>query len=118
MNRVIEILKKEWQYLFGVVVVLYLVFQIVFYKQDFLVVLRSAGVFSLLFVVPGYFLMLHWVKKIDILERLIVGTAFAAALIGVISYYLGLLGITILYHTYLLPALLIMGGFILASQDQ
>lgn len=88
-------------------------FKICFYKESFVVVIRT--VFSLfwLFVLPGFSLMYYWHDKLSFLERLIIGVALGAALIGSISYYLGLLGLHIKYHGIILPVLFLIVAFII-----
>jgi hypothetical protein len=44
------------------------------------------------------------------LERLIIGTATSTAIIGISSYYLGLIGLHVKYHGIIIPAALISIG--------
>ena len=113
INTWVQLIKKESRILLAVFIITYVIFQIVFYKQSFTIVLRT--VFSLywVFIFPGYFLMLYWHKKISVIERLVIGSLVAAAATGVISYHLGLIGINIKYHSVLLPLILIIIGVLI-----
>lgn len=95
-SGLLPLLKKEAKTLLIVLAALLIVFKIVFYNESLLVVGRTVLGFFWLFVLPGYGLMLFWREKLDFLERLVLGTAAAIALISLASYYLtlgGLLGI-------------------------
>ena len=46
------------------------------------------------------------------MERFIIGISLAAGIIGVLSYYIGLIGLNIKYHAVLLPLAIIIAGFI------
>ncbi len=59
-------------------------------------------------VLPGYCIMLAWRTSIPLGERTVVGTLVILGVFGVMSYYLGLLGIRIQHHTALLPFLVIV----------
>ena len=88
----------------------FIILKIAFFKEDFIILLRN--VFSLfwLFVLPGYFIMLFWKDKIGFLERFVIGIAISAGVTGIASYYLGLMGLNIEYHSILLPIVLILFG--------
>jgi len=89
-----------------------IVFQIVFFRESVLVNLRVVGAFFWSFVLPGYAVMLYWKDELDFLQRIIIGAAVGIAVVGILSYYVSLLGLHVMYHTILLPAL-ITGGFFL-----
>ncbi len=92
-NRLVFLLKKEAKTGLIVLAALLLVFKIVFYNESLLVVGRTVLGFFWLFVLPGYVLMLFWREKLDFLERLVLGTTAAVALISLASYYLTLAGL-------------------------
>lgn len=112
-KELFENTKKELFYILILFFIALIIFKIAFSKENLIVLLRN--VFSLfwLFVLPGYFIMLYWKEKLEFLERLIVGVVLAAAVIGISSYYLGLIGINIKYHIVLLPSILIISGILL-----
>ena len=121
--------KKELQYIGILFLVALVMFKIVFFKENFIVLLRV--VFSLfwLFVLPGYFLMLYWKERLEFIERIIIGLIVSAAIIGIFSYYigsvaiigtfsyyLGLLGLHIKFQTIVLPLVSIIAGSVFSMR--
>jgi len=101
-------LKDEMIYIGIAFVLLNIILKVVFYKELFLNTLKiSFGIFWI-FVVPGYFMMFYWEKELDFFSRLIIGVAVAGALIGILSYYIGLIGLNIKYHTIIFPIAIIL----------
>ena len=86
------------------------IFKIAFFNESILVVLRAVFSVFWLFLIPGYFIMLYWNEKLDLTERIIVGMLLSAAILGIFSYYLGLIGLDIKYSTIILPIVLILCG--------
>jgi uncharacterized membrane protein len=115
-KEVFNELKKELQYIGLLFLIILIMFKIVFFKENFIVLLRL--VFSLfwLFVLPGYFLMFYWKEKLNFIERFVIGIALSVAIIGTFSYYLGLFGLHIKFQTILLPLVLIIAGFIFSMR--
>ncbi len=111
-----DFVKKESIYLAVVFLALLLILKIVFFKENFVVLARYSFSLFWLFILPGYFAMLYWREKIEFMERIVVGFAVSAAVIGVFSYYIGLIGLNIKYHTFLLPLILIIAGIFFASK--
>ncbi len=107
------LLKKELIYLLIALVSGIVLFKLVFYNENFANVLGFVSSLFWLFVVPGYFIMLYWEKSLDFLERVIIGTALGIGLEGILSYYIGLFGLNIKFHSWVLPLVLIgIGAFI------
>lgn len=104
---------KELKYLSFVLLVLVILFKIVFYKGDFLVVVRTVLGLFYMFILPGFFIMYYWQDKLDFLERVIMGFPISAAIIGITSYMLGIFGLHIKYH-WILPLIVILLGLVLA----
>ena len=113
-KEVFDLLKKESLYLLYLFLVIIVAFKIAFFGDSFAVLMRSILSTSWLFVIPGYFSMLYWHEKLDFTQRVLIGTGLAAGLIGTVSYYLGIMGLNIKYHTIILPLLIIIMGFSLA----
>tara|TARA_Y100000310_G_C20060137_1_gene524599 strand:- start:94 stop:450 length:357 start_codon:yes stop_codon:yes gene_type:complete len=107
---------KELKYIGILFLVVLIIFKIAFFKENLLVLIRNVLSLFWLFVLPGYFLMLYWREKLEFIERFIIGIALAAAIIGIFSYYLGLIGLNIKYHTIMLPLILILLGFLFNSK--
>ena len=109
-KELFELIKKEFKHI-GVLFALGLIiFKIAFFKEELIVIFRYVLSLFWLFVLPGYFIMLYWAEKLDFVERLVVGTAVAAGVMGIFSFYLGLFGLNIKYHAVILPIVLISVG--------
>ena len=113
-----EIIKKESQYL-GIIFLFSLaIFKIIFSKEELIILFRMILSLFWLFVLPGYFAMLYWGEKLDFTERLIVGIALSAAIIGISSYYIGIIGLDIKYHTILMPLMIECIGYFIAANKR
>ena len=113
-----ESIKKELRYISLLFLIALVMFKIVFFKESAIVLLRAVASLFWLFVLPGYAIMLYWMEKLEFLERVAVGAAVSAAIIGISSYYLGLLGLNIRHHTALLPLAIIAVGFAIAVKKE
>ena len=106
-------LKKELSYLLVALIAGIVLFKIAFYNETFINVAKTVASLFWLFILPGYAIMLYWEKSLDFLERIIIGTALGVGLEGILSYYLGLLGLHIKYSAIALPLALIVIGIAL-----
>src|SRR3989344_4940421 len=88
----------------------FVIFKIVFYKEDFVVVARFMLSFYFALVLPGFSLMLYWIEKLGFFERFVLSIPLSAALVGILSYYTGILGVHIRHISFILPAFLILLG--------
>ena len=105
-------LKKEMTYLGILFLVIFAVFKVLFYKEDFLPTLRVVFGLFWLFLVPGFSLLYYWHEKLRFIERIILSFPLSAALVGILSYHLGLIGIDIRYHS-LLPLVFLAAGLMI-----
>jgi uncharacterized membrane protein len=87
-----------------------LALRLMFRADSVLGIARLVGSLLWLFVLPGFALLLVWHKRLDFLERVVVGTAVSTAIYGIVSYYVGLLGLPVWYHPWILPPLMIAAG--------
>jgi len=108
-----DIMKKELKYIGLLFLVFLVIFRVVFFKENLVVLFRLVLSLFWLFALPGYFMMLYWMEKIDFTERFIIGIVLAAGLIGIVSYYLGLAGLNLKYHAAILPLVLILAGIVI-----
>ncbi|MBI1935304.1 hypothetical protein HYS31_02585 [Candidatus Woesearchaeota archaeon] len=108
-----ELLKKEMAYIGIVFVIALAAFKIAFLNENFFGVLRVVASVFWLFVLPGYCVMLYWKESLEFLERFVIGTILSAGIIGILSYYLGLMGLNVKYHAFVLPVLMIAIGLII-----
>ena len=113
-KEIFDIIKREILYI-GMLFLLGLIaFKIAFFKEDLITVLRTVLSLFWLFALPGYCLMIYWSDKIEFVERFAIGIFLSAAITGVLSYYLGLLGLNIKFHAILFPILISVAGLIAA----
>lgn len=111
MNKeTFNIIKKEFVYIGFLFLIVLIIFRIVYFKDDLLASFRIVVSLFWLFVLPGYCIMLYWRENLDFTERIVIGIALSAAVVGIISYYLGLMGLNIKYHGIILPLALILIG--------
>lgn len=111
-KEVFETLKKELQYIGMLFLLVLTIFKIAFFKEEFIVLFRTVLSLFWLFALPGWIIMLYWQDKLDFIERFIIGIIVSAGIIGILSYYLGLIGLNIKYHTILLPLAIMAVGLI------
>ena len=112
-KEVFELVKKELQYIGILFLIILMIFKIAFFKEDIFVLFRNVLSLFWLFALPGYFIMLYWEKELGFTERFVIGIAIYTAIIGIFSYYLGLIGLNIKYHAIILPLILILIGVII-----
>lgn len=108
-----DLLKKELSIIGLIFIAAFIAFKIIFLTENLFVVLRAVFAIFWLFVLPGYFVMFYWKEELKLFERLIIGIAVGTAVIGLASYYIGLLGLHIKYHTVVLPIVLIILGLMI-----
>ena len=99
-----------------VFVYLFIVLKIVFYNEPFFSVVRYTFALSIMSFIPGYFLT----KKIleQDTQRLLFGSMVSFTILGVVSYYAGLMGVPLHITSFVLPALLIITGIIITKEKQ
>jgi len=112
-----ELIKKEAVYLLCLFLVGIVIFKILFYKENLFVVVRTVFALFWLFILPGFSIMCYWHEKLGFLERAFAGALMNAAIMGITSYYIGLLGLNIKYHGIILPLFfLIIGTLIIIKR--
>ena len=84
---------------------------IVFYNEPFFSILRYAFSLSIMTYVPGYFLTKKLLEQDD--QRLLFGSMISLTIIGVTTYYLGLIGVNVHISSFMLPTLLVTTGIII-----
>jgi len=105
-----ELIRKELQYIGLLFLLALVIFKIAFFRENLLVLARNVLSLFWLFVLPGYSMMLCWKEKLGFTERFVVGILLSAAVIGISSYYIGLMGLDIKYHAILLPLVMVLIG--------
>ncbi len=104
---------REFKYLALTILLILVALKIAFFKESFLVTLRTTLAITWMFLLPGLALMYYWKEKLDFLERLIIGFAVSTSILGISSYYLALFGFKVKYHLYVLPLAMIIIAIIL-----
>ena len=111
-------IKKEFGYIGVLFIIALVIFKIIYFKENAVVILKIAASLFWLFAIPGYFAMLYWKDKLEFAERFVVGIALSAAVIGILSYYIGLIGLNMKYHSFILPPMVIIIGLVAAMKKK
>jgi uncharacterized membrane protein len=107
---------KELGYVGIIFLVTLVIFKIIFHKENISIVLRTVFGLYYTLILPGFMLMYYWFEKLDFLERLIIGFPVSAAIIGIFSYYLGIVGIHTKFHIFILPPIMIIAGAVIIKK--
>lgn len=107
-------IKSELFYLLILFAISLIIFKIAFYKEGLWIIFRTVISLFWLFAIPGYCIMLYWHNKLSFSERIVAGFFVSAAITGILSYYIGLIGLNVKFHFILLPLVLIIFGLIYA----
>ena len=102
-GETINHLVKEAKILILLFVILLVLFQIIFYKENILITLKTISSFYWLFVLPGFYSLYYWHNKLIFLERFIIGMVLSFAFVGLFSYYLNLYNFHIKYYALIVP---------------
>jgi len=78
-------------------------FQIAFFKESPLVVLRIVAAMFFLFVLPGWCVLYIWREKIGFLERAVAGAILFAGITAILAYFSGFIGIHVKYAVWIVP---------------
>jgi hypothetical protein len=113
ISHLADNLKKEAVYLLIILAAMIVLLKAGFYKEGMLDLIRISMVLFLQFVAPGYLLTLRFSNKLDFLERTVPGTLFSMLATGLVSYYFGIMGLNVRFHTILIPVLLGLLGILL-----
>ena len=89
---------------------IFIILQAVFYRENAAVVLRLAAGIFWLFTIPGAAILLPWKEKISPAAMAAMGTVLGMAVVGIASYYLGVLGVDIKYSGVILPIIVVVAA--------
>ena len=106
---------NQYRFVLASIVVLGVILQVIFYKESFGNILKLSGTLAWLLFIPGW-MLLPWVAHP--LERLVLGGMIAAAVLGIFSYYLALLGIPFMVCAIVLPMIMIVIGLCLGESER
>jgi len=90
-----------------------IILQIVLYKESFLISLMTVLRFFYSIVIPGLCISLYLKNKLNYSARLVLGSVFIIASTSITSYYLGILGLHVKYHPWIIPPLMMLLGVLL-----
>ena len=113
-KEVFEQIKKEFAIISVIFILTFIAFKVIFSSEDFFIVLRTVAAIFWVLVVPGFAVMLYWREELKFYERLVIGIGIGTVLVGLLSYYSGLMGLHVKYHAVLLPLVIIIAGLISA----
>lgn len=88
-------------------VVAVIILRILFFDEEWIRLLKTALLVYYVFVLPGIGIT-YLFKGLSFIERLAASVAINAAVVGIVSYYLGLAGVHIKYSAIILPPLLML----------
>ena len=117
-KELFDFIRKELGYVGLLFLLALLAFKIAFFKESLPVLFRNVLALFWMFALPGYFIMLYWKDELGFIERFIVGIGLSAGRIGIFSYYLGLMGLNIKYHTIALPLAIILASLAIALRKK
>jgi len=113
-NELISIIKKELKIIGILFIVLILLFKIIFYQESLWIIFKLIISLFWAFVLPGFALMYYWHKKLNFLQRIIIGTVFGFVLVSLTSYVALLFELSLKYQAIIIPLLyLIISVFII-----
>jgi len=111
-------IKSELKKIGIIFIIAYIFFQIHYYKESPLVVLRLLLAHFYLFIIPGYCLMLYYFKKIEFIYRFFIGVGLGYALQSLLAFFITLIFNLNLKTYYLVtPIILIIIGIYLARKE-
>lgn len=105
-RKLFEIIRKESKYLGMILLALLILLKIAFFRESIISVIKISAVSFLVFLIPGYLLSIRWYDKFHFTERIMVSSFFTITSYGLLGYYLGLIGLHIKHHIYVLPILI------------
>ena len=114
-SSLLEKIKKETIYLLAAFAVLAIILKIAFIKENFSALIRASLSILWLFILPGFYILYWWHEKLEFIERLIISFVLSTALAGISSYYLGLFGLHIKYHSIIIPLMLLISSVVLIT---
>ena len=103
-------LKTELIWLFELFVLSSILLKILFFNEPIISLARITLSLYLLFILPGFLLLNYWQKELSFLERFVVSFAVGTAILSILMYYLGLLGVPLSYLWAIIPTLEIIIG--------
>lgn len=90
--------------------------KIVLYRESFAVLFLTLLRFFYVTIIPGLVVSFCLRDRLSFVFRLVLGSVFALAFTGIASYYLGIFGVHVKYHVYIIPPFLMLLGLLLSRK--
>ncbi|VVB60016.1 Uncharacterised protein [uncultured archaeon] len=88
-------------------VALFIILKLVFFNESITnTLLSTVGLYWIL-ILPAFGLT-YLIEDIEFLERLVISIPLSASIVGISSYYLGILGVPAVRSAYYVPALFVL----------
>ncbi len=91
MQKLNEIIKSEAKNILIFLVLFFIFWKIIYYKESVFVILKLTLAHFYLFIMPGYLLMLYFYEKLNFVYRLILGICLGYAIQNFLVYYINIL---------------------------
>ena len=105
---------KELQYLALIFIVLLVIFKIHYYKESVIILLKLALSHFYLFIIPGYCLMLYYLKELEFYQRFVIGLGIGYGVQPLLLYLINVISeVNILKYNYYVSSAMIIFGIIL-----
>ncbi|MCK5022708.1 MAG: hypothetical protein KAS04_00910 [Candidatus Aenigmarchaeota archaeon] len=111
IDELTDIHKLGITYAIGLVI-----FFIVFFKENPIITIITFSAMFWIFVMPGITITYLW--KMNFLERIAISIAISSAIMGISSYYLGLVGLHVGSSSIILPPLFMIIGFLFVNKEK
>jgi uncharacterized membrane protein len=108
---VLEQMKNESKYLVYSFTAACIFTKIIFYNEEILTIIRLIASWYHLFLLPGFAWLYYW-NELSFINRFIISFGVSLAVVGISSYYFGLLGFGLRIYAYLIPAIIVLLGYI------
>lgn len=93
-SQLLRDLREDGAIIIFLAAIFLIALKIVFYKESFASLIRISLALILIFL-PGFCMLHLWREKLSYIERAIISVPLSTVLVGIISYYIGILGINI-----------------------
>ncbi len=117
-KEIFNSIKEESKYIGILFIAALIIFKTVYFKESLIVLLKIVVSLFWLFAIPGYFAMLYWKEKLEFAERFVIGVLVSAAIVGIFGYYFGLIGVSMRYHAFVLPPVIMIIGLVAAMKKK
>ncbi len=92
------------------------ILKIVLYKESVLTILAVTAKLFYTMIIPGMVIFYRLDK--NFMFKLILGFVFVLALTGITSYYLGIIGVHVKYHSYIIPPAIMLIGILIFLKNK